>query len=73
VENNYQFYKRLVQIYQGNMLALGYNLSISTHRADSGLMELPAYQIGFFSKHVSSKAIQQDVEATRHTQFELFQ
>jgi hypothetical protein len=37
------------------MLALGYNLSLSTHRADSGLMELPAYQIGFFSKHVSYK------------------
>jgi three-Cys-motif partner protein len=73
VENNYQFYKRLVQIYQGNMLALGYNLSLSTHKADSGLMELPAYQIGFFSKQISTKAIQHDVEATRHTQFELFQ
>jgi three-Cys-motif partner protein len=73
VENNYQFYKRLVQIYQGNMLALGYNLSLSTHKADSGLMELPAYQIGFFSKQISTKTIQHDVEATRHTQFELFQ
>ncbi|MBL7876741.1 MAG: three-Cys-motif partner protein TcmP [Cyclobacteriaceae bacterium] len=72
-ENNYQFYKRLVQIYQSNMLALGYNLSLSTHRADSGLMELSAYQIGFFSKQVSTKVIQQDVQATRHTQFELFQ
>lgn len=72
-ENNYQFYKRLVQIYQSNMLALGYNLSVSTHRADSGLMELSAYQIGFFSKQVSTKVIQQDVQATRHTQFELFQ
>jgi hypothetical protein len=55
------------------MLALGYNLSFSTHKADSGLMELPAYQIGFFSKQISTKTIQQDVEATRHTQFELFQ
>lgn len=72
-ENNYQFYKRLVQIYQSNMLALGYNLSLSTHRADSGLMELSSYQIGFFSKQVSTKVIQQDVQATRHTQFELFQ
>jgi three-Cys-motif partner protein len=73
MNNNFQFYKRLVQIYQNNMLALGYNLSLSTHKADSGLMELPTYQIGFFSKQVSTKAIQQDVEATRHTQFELFQ
>ncbi len=73
MDNNFQFYKRLVQIYQNNMLALGYNLSLSTHKADSGLMELPTYQIGFFSKQVSTKAIQQDVVATRHTQFELFQ
>jgi len=73
LENNRQFYKRLVQIYQNNMLSLGYNLSLSTHKADSGLMELPAYQIGFFSKQFSTKAIQQNVDATRSTQFELFQ
>lgn len=73
MDSNYQFYKRLVQIYQNNMLALGYNLSVSTHKADSGLMELPTYQIGFFSKQVSTRVIQHDVAATRHTQFELFQ
>lgn len=73
LDSNHQFYKRLVQIYQNNMLSLGYNLSVSTHKADSGLMELPAYQIGFFSKQISTKVIQQDVEATRHVQFELFQ
>jgi hypothetical protein len=55
------------------MLALGCNVSLSTHKADSGLMELPTYQIGLFSKQVSTKTIQQNVEATRHTQFELFQ
>ncbi len=73
MESNAQFYKRMIQMYQNNMLSLGYNLSLSTHKADSGLMELPAYHIGFFSKQVSTKAIQQDVDATRHTQFELFQ
>ncbi|MBL7859697.1 MAG: three-Cys-motif partner protein TcmP [Cyclobacteriaceae bacterium] len=73
MDSNYQFYKRLVQIYQNNMLALGYNLSVSTHKADSGLMELPTYQIGFFSKQVSTRVIQQNVAATRHAQFELFQ
>jgi three-Cys-motif partner protein len=73
IDSNFQFYKRLVQIYQNNMLALGYNLSLSTHKADSGLMELPTYQIGLFYKQVSTKTIQQNVEATRHTQFELFQ
>jgi hypothetical protein len=61
------------QVYEGNLLALGYNTSLSTHRLDSGLMELTAYQIGFFSKQFSTKAIQQNVEATRHVQFDLFQ
>lgn len=73
VESNAQFYKRLVQLYQNNMLALGYNLSVSSHKANSGLMELPVYQIGFFSKQVSTRTIQHTVEATRHVQFELFQ
>jgi len=71
--NNRTFYKRLVQQYQTNMLALGYNLSLSAHKADSGLMELPVYQIGFFSKEFSTQSIRNTVEAAGHTQFELFQ
>lgn len=71
--NNRTFYKRLVQQYQTNMLALGYNLSLSTHKADSGLMEVPVYQIGFFSKEFSTQSIRNTVEAAGHTQFELFQ
>ncbi|MCW5912656.1 MAG: hypothetical protein KIT62_16425 [Cyclobacteriaceae bacterium] len=71
--NNRTFYKRLVQQYQTNMLALGYNLSLSTHKADSGLMELPAYQVGFFSKEFSTQSIRNTVEAAGHVQFELFQ
>lgn len=73
VGNNRTFYKRLVQQYQTNMLALGYNLSLSTHKADSGLMELPSYHFGFFSKEFSTQSIRQTVEAASHTQFELFQ
>lgn len=73
VGNNRTFYKRLVHQYQTNMLALGYNLSLSSHKADSGLMELPSYQIGFFSKVFSTQSIRQTVEAASHTQFELFQ
>lgn len=72
-DSNHQFYKRLVQLYENSMLSLGYNISLSTHKVDSGLMELPSYQIGFFSKQLSTKAIHQDVEATRHVQFDLFQ
>jgi three-Cys-motif partner protein len=73
VGNNRTFYKRLVQQYQTNMLALGYNLSLSTHKADSGLMELPTYHMGFFSKEFSTQSIRNTVEAAGHTQFELFQ
>jgi hypothetical protein len=73
VNTNQTFYKKLVQVYEGNMLAMGYNTSLSTHKVDSGLMELPSYQIGFFSKQFSTRSIQQNVEATRHVQFDLFQ
>jgi three-Cys-motif partner protein len=73
VYNNPSFYKKLVQVYESNMLAMGYNTSLSSHRLDSGLMELNSYQIGFFSRQFSTKAIQQNVEATLHVQFDLFQ
>ena len=72
MENNMQFYKRLIQIYENNILASGLNASTSVHKLDSGLMELPVYYMGLFSREYSTKAIQQDVEATRNTQFELF-
>ncbi len=72
LESNVQFYKRLVQIHQSNMLANGLNGSTSVHKLDSGLMEMPWYYVGFYSKQFSTKAIQQDVEAARNVQFELF-
>ncbi len=72
VQDNTQFYKRLIQIYENNILASGLNASTSVHKLDSGLMEMPVYYMGLFSRQYSTKAIQQDVEATRHTQFELF-
>lgn len=71
-ENNAQFYKRLIQIYENNILAAGLNASTSVHKLDSGLMEMPVYYMGLFSREYSTKAIQHDVEATRNTQFELF-
>ena len=73
MESNIQFYKRLVQIYQDNMLANGMNGSTSVHKLDSGLMEMPRYYIGFFSKLFSAKAIQQDMEAAHQIQYRLFQ
>ena len=71
-DSNTQFYKRLIQIYENNLLANGLNASTSVHKLDSGLMEMPVYYMGLFSRQYSTKAIQQDVEATHKTQFELF-
>lgn len=72
IESNLEFYKRLIQIYENKMLSIGLNVSTSVHKLDSGLMEMPVYYIGLFSKDYSTKAIQRDVEAARKTQFELF-
>ncbi len=72
IESNAQFYKRLIQIYENNLLASGLNASTSVHKLDSGLMEMPVYYMGLFSRQYSTKAIQQDVEATHKIQIELF-
>jgi len=72
VESNIQFYKRLIRLYENNVLAAGMNVSTSVHRLDSGLMETPQYYIGLFSGQVSTKSIQADVEASRSQQIELF-
>lgn len=72
VDTNMTFYKRLVQVFQNNMLSMGFNGSTSVHKLDSGLMELPVYYMGFYSKNVSTRDVQDDVEATHHVQFDLF-
>jgi three-Cys-motif partner protein len=72
VDSNMTFYKKLVRIYQNNLLGMGFNGSTSVHKLDSGLMELPAYYMGFYSRNVSTRDVQEDVEATHHVQFDLF-
>lgn len=72
VDTNTTFYKRMVMIYQNNLLAMGFNGSTSVHKLDSGLMELPAYYMGFYSKNVATKDIQDEVESAHHVQFDLF-
>lgn len=62
----------MVMIYQNNLLAMGFNGSTSAHKIDSGLMELPVYYMGFYSQNVSTRDIQETVEATHHVQFDLF-
>jgi three-Cys-motif partner protein len=72
IQGNIQFYKRIIRLYQNNVLAAGMNVSTSVHRLDSGLMEIPQYYIGLFSGQISTKSIQADVEASRNQQIELF-
>ncbi|HEY5823656.1 MAG TPA: three-Cys-motif partner protein TcmP [Cyclobacteriaceae bacterium] len=70
--SNTVFYKRLIHIFENNMLALGLNAATSVHKIDSGLMEVPMYYTGLFSKQFATKAILQDVESARNVQFDLF-
>jgi len=72
VDGNITFYKRLVLMYQNNLLGLGFNGSTSAHKIDSGLMELPVYYMGLYSQIVSTRDIQETVDATHHVQFDLF-
>lgn len=70
--NNHEFYKRLVKLYQNNMLMLGLNGSLAVYRAESSLMDMPNYYIGIFSRNFSMKAVRRDVQDREHLQFELF-
>jgi three-Cys-motif partner protein len=71
-QSNIEFYKRLVQLYQNNMLVIGFNSSLAVQKLDSGLMELPLYYIGLFSKHPILKNIQRDVQESFYQQTSLF-
>jgi len=72
IESNLHFYRKLVQMYQSNMLVMGLNAALSSHQLDSRLMALPAYHIGFFSRQFSAQAIQREVKVNEHLQFGLF-
>jgi three-Cys-motif partner protein len=72
VQNNLQFYKRIVRLYQNRMLVMGLNTTLSVHKVESSLMNLPAYYIGLFSKQFSVRAIQEDVNLNGQLQMELY-
>ncbi|MEO8470649.1 MAG: three-Cys-motif partner protein TcmP [Chryseolinea sp.] len=72
LESNQHFYKRLVRLYQNNMLVSGFNAAISTHRLQSRMMELPAYNVGFFSRQFSAMAVQKEVNGSEFFQYELW-
>jgi|GEM_PF-594904 three-Cys-motif partner protein len=72
LESNHHFYRRLIRLYQNNLLVAGLNAAISTHRLESRMMELPAYHIGFFSKQFSTRNILREVNGAENLQYELF-
>jgi hypothetical protein len=72
LDSNAHFYRKLVQLYQTNLLVNGLNSAFSSHKLESKLMALPAYTIGFFSRQFSAQSIQRDVNTNDHLQFELF-
>ena len=73
VQNNLQFYKRIVRMYQNRMLVMGLNTALSVHKVESKLMQVPAYYIGLFSRHFSAKAIQEDANLSGQLQIELYE
>lgn len=70
--DNQVFYRRLVQRLEAEAKEIGLNTSLSTHRLDSGLMEIATYNICLFSRKYSAKAIQHDALSGSTIQFALF-
>lgn len=72
VKSNVEFYKKVVRAQQNSMLMLGLNTSLSVHKLESGLMEMPHYYMGFFSKQLSPKTLQREVMTETNHQLDLF-
>lgn len=70
---NLQFYRRMVASFQNSMTALGMDSALASHKLDSGLMELPQYTIGLFSRQVDCRSVHEVVNSCRHIQFHLFE
>lgn len=71
-ESNTVFYKQLIQRWERKLQEIGMNSAVSTHKLDSGLMEMPTYSMCLFAKRYSAKAIQFDALAGSNIQFALF-
>ena len=71
-KSNHDFYKRVVRTQQNNLLMLGLNTSLTVHKLDSGLMEMPYYYIGFATRQLSPKVVRQEVLAEAQHQLQLF-
>lgn len=72
VTSNLEFYRKLVKVQQNNMLMLGLNTTTSVHKLNSGLMDMPFYYMGFYSRVLSAKTVSADIQRQASTQFQLF-
>ncbi len=72
VTSNEQFYKKIVKYHQNRMLTIGLSTSLSAHKLESNLMELPVYYVGMYSKNFSTRIIQQEVKQSALVQMGLF-
>jgi hypothetical protein len=72
VTSNVAFYKRIMQTHQRNMLSLGLQVSYSNHRLESKMMDVPTYNVGFFSRNFPAKAVEKDIRNSTTKQFQLF-
>ena len=70
--SNEQFYKRIVKYHQNRMLTIGLATSLSAHKLNSGLMDMPLYYVGMYSKNVSTRIIRHDVKHAEIQQMGLF-
>jgi three-Cys-motif partner protein len=72
IESNKVFYKQLINRLEGGVQEFGMNSAISTHKLDSGLMEIPTYSMCLFATKYSARAIQHDAISGSSIQFALF-
>ncbi len=71
-DSNSLFYKQLVQRWKSRLQGMGLNISCATQRLDSGLMEIPTYQLGLITTRYSARNIQMEALAGNQIQFALF-
>lgn len=70
--SNLQFYKRLVRIHQNSMLAQGFSTSLTVHKFESALMQMPVFYMGLYSAVSPARTVQREVQAGTHVQYALF-
>jgi three-Cys-motif partner protein len=73
VQNNVQFYKRIVRMYQNRMMVMGLSTALSAHRLESRIMNIPAYYVGLFTRQLSAQNIQKEMNLAGQLELELFE